>query len=72
MEKKKCPICGEETEELIVCTVCGQEVCPNCIEDGTCISCLDDIEDEDDEEDIENEDDEDDEEDEGILDEDDE
>jgi len=70
---EKCEICGEESNDLMGCSVCGKKVCPECREDDTCISCLDDIDNDDDEDEDEDEDDEDieDDDDEDILDEDD-
>lgn len=34
-----CDICGEETEHLFECQVCGRDICSNCKADNMCKSC---------------------------------
>ncbi|NHI83036.1 MAG: hypothetical protein EAX81_01855 [Candidatus Thorarchaeota archaeon] len=36
----KCEICGEKTENLECCSMCGSMICNNCTAEEICLACL--------------------------------
>jgi hypothetical protein len=34
-----CTLCGEDTDEVLICAQCGGDCCPNCEMGGFCPDC---------------------------------